>query len=118
MPGGYELPRRERMIKTADFLALYREGTKRVGRGFVCYTAWREGQGHKLGITVSRKVGKAVVRNRIKRYVREVYRTHRPLLAADVHFVVVARPHAARFDYHECQAALERLWREGNVLCE
>jgi ribonuclease P protein component len=65
---------------------------------------------------VSRKVGRAVVRNRIKRYIREVYRTHRARLAADVYLVIIARPTAARLSSRECADAMRRLFHKGDVL--
>lgn len=99
-------PRSERITRRNDYLALYREGKKRTGRDFICYTLRREGQGRKFGFAVSRKVGKAVVRNRIKRYLREIYRTHRNALDAHLHVVVVARPGCATLDYRQCRAAL------------
>lgn len=49
--------------------------------------------GHsRLGITVSRKVGGAVVRNRVKRMLREIFRYNRAALAASLDLIVVARP--------------------------
>jgi ribonuclease P protein component len=49
----------------------------------------------RIGITVSRKVGGAVVRNRVKRWIRECYRRRRTDFPTQVDFVVVARPAAA-----------------------
>ena len=109
MPGLYRFPKRERLTRRAEYLRMYREGDKEVGRAFVCYVARREGQGRKLGCVVSRKVGGAVVRNRVKRYIREVYRTHRPHLMDDVHVVLVARNAAARMDFYQCEEAIRRL---------
>ncbi|MCA9521794.1 MAG: ribonuclease P protein component [Myxococcales bacterium] len=57
-----------------------------------------------LGITVSRKVGNAVRRNRIKRWLREVFRRHRELFEVPVQLVVIARP-GGRFDRYEAVVA-------------
>jgi len=54
----------------------------------------RAGTG-RIGITVSRKVGGAVVRNRVKRWIRECYRRRQPEFPGHVDVVVVARPTAA-----------------------
>jgi ribonuclease P protein component len=67
-------------------------------------------------MAVSRKVGKAVVRNRIKRYIREIYRTHRAELPEDVHLVVVARPAAARLNYAQALQAIRQLLPQGTAL--
>jgi ribonuclease P protein component len=68
----------------------------------------RDGQGRKIGLTVSRKVGNAVVRNRLKRYIREAYRTQRLELPEDAHIVVVARKAAAELSYPECERAVRQ----------
>ena len=49
----------------------------------------------RMGVTVSRKVGGAVVRNRVKRWIRECYRRRRADFPVQVDMVVVARPAAA-----------------------
>ncbi len=116
VPGQNKFPRRERLTRQSEYLDVYRNGEKQVGRAFICYAVRRHGQGRKLGIAVSRKVGKAVVRNRLKRYIRETYRTHRLHLAEDAHIVFVARPAAAAFDYTACEHAIRQLLRKGGLL--
>lgn len=69
-----------------------------------------------MGLAVSRKVGKAVTRNRIKRYLREFYRTHRERLTQPCQFVVVARPPAADLDFATCVHTMKRLLQRGGVL--
>ena len=91
MPGDYTFPRSERILHSAEFERVFGQGEKLVCGAFVCYVDRQTGQGRKLGCVVSRRVGNAVVRNRVKRNIREVYRLHRPDLAVDVHLVVVAR---------------------------
>lgn len=108
--GPHGFPRQSRLTKRAEYLRAFREGDRRVGRAFICYVARRNTPGKKLGCVVSRRVGSAVVRNRVKRYLREFFRTHREKLAPDVDVVVVARPDAAFLDYHACAAALRNLF--------
>jgi ribonuclease P protein component len=65
----------------------------------------------RLGITVSRKVGGAVVRNRVKRRIREWFRAERGSLGRGVDWVVIARPPAAGLARGEAEAELSRLSR-------
>ena len=116
MPGPNTFPRRERLTRKRDYATVFEKGRKRVGPEFICFVVRREDRGRKFGFAVSRKVGKAVVRNRVKRYLREIYRVHRAYLSEDIHLVFVARPPAAGLDFHECTAAVRRLLREGDLL--
>lgn len=63
----------------------------------------------RLGLTVSRRVGNAVVRNRVKRRVREWFRHRRENLGDGVDLVVIARPEAAGLSYHEMARDLDAL---------
>ena len=87
-----------------------------MGRAFVCYVA--EGKGRKMGMAVSKKVGDAVTRNRVKRYIREVFRHERASLREGLRIVVVARTAAAGLTYAESREALRRLFRQGGALGE
>ncbi|MDZ4861477.1 MAG: ribonuclease P protein component [Candidatus Hydrogenedentes bacterium] len=115
MPGLQAFPRHERLTRKRDFTAVFEQGRKSVGPSFVCYVLWREGQGRKFGFAVSRRVGNAVVRNRVKRYLREFYRRRRAQICEDTHVVVVARPYAAKLGYAQCAQAMQRLLKEIEV---
>jgi ribonuclease P protein component len=89
-------PRRRRLSKSGDFDRVYREGNASGNRFLVVYSfggsdAARDGE-RRLGISVGRKVGKAVQRNRVKRAVREAFWALADELPADHDYVIVARP--------------------------
>lgn len=65
-----------------------------------------------MGFTVSRRVGKAVVRNRVKRRLREAWRRWMGELPVTGDVVVAARPQAAEASYTELEAELGRLLRK------
>ena len=115
MPGPLAFPRHERLTRKVEYEAVFQHGRNRVGAAFICYVVRRDGQGRKFGFAVSRKVGSAVVRNRVKRYLREFYRTHRAQIDDNAHVVVVARPSAAKLNHEQCFKATERLLGEGEV---
>ena len=69
-----EFPHRVRIVKSSDYRMLYKEGRKIQSERFVLFGRENKIGHHRLGITVSKKVGGAVVRNRIKRLFREIFR--------------------------------------------
>jgi ribonuclease P protein component len=91
------LPRARRIVARRDYLTAYGEGAKRHGRYVVAFArpgAQAEG---RLGITVTRKVGDAVVRNLLKRRVREIYRRRAAASSLDVVVNVKREGAAASF---------------------
>nr|WP_236554651.1 ribonuclease P protein component [Novosphingobium sp. 9U] len=100
------------MTRRADFLAA--NGGLRVARpGFVLLARSNEGQGRRLGITVTKKIGNAVVRNRMKRRFRALAREVFPLHGlADTDHVLIGRGGGVERDFallrDELVAALTR----------
>ena len=88
------MERRQRLSRSRDFDAVYRQGRSVSTRFLVLYSFTREeGDGDpRLGIAIPKKVGGAVVRNRIKRQLRELWRARLDRLPANADFVLVARP--------------------------
>jgi ribonuclease P protein component len=86
------LQRRHRLSRSRDFDTVYRRGRSASTRYLVVYWFDREEEEGppRLGIAVPRSVGTAVVRNRIKRQLREAWRTQLPQRSAD--YVLVVRP--------------------------
>jgi ribonuclease P protein component len=99
-PVGEGFPKAARVRRRREYLALGRSAHRRQTRHFVVLTESRAG-GSRLGITVSRKVGGAVVRNYVKRRVREVFR-HDPRRLLPAHdIVVIAKPGAGALELRE-----------------
>lgn len=115
-PGELAFPRSEHVLQRSEFLQIYDQGQKTVGRQFILYLVRDEGHERKFGIAVTRRVGNAVVRNRIKRYIREAYRHQRPHLDMGIRMVLVARPKAVKLTFHECQDAIAHLFQLGGAL--
>ncbi len=86
--------RRHRLSRSRDFDAVYRRGRSVSTRVLVLHWFEREddGEGPRLGLAVPRAVGTAVVRNRVKRQLREIFRARSEELRQDRDYVLVVRP--------------------------
>lgn len=105
MPGpevtGERLTKAERIRQRAEYLRIQGSGRKLNTPSFICFGILDNSteQPTRLGITVSRRVGNAVTRNRVKRLVREVYRRHKSAFPVGTELVVIARSEAAKIAY-------------------
>jgi len=111
-------PKRERLASRSDFVRLYGKGRKIHSACFVLYAAPNQLGHHRLGLTVSQKVGNAAVRNLVKRRLREVYRLDREHIPCScVDLVVSAKRSIAQADLKrlraEFVAAVARIPVEG-----
>lgn len=105
------LPRSGRIQKRADFLRAYENGTKTHGRFVVVFVMANDRGEPRIGVTATRKYGNAVVRNRAKRWVREVFRRVRlplGLSKKQVDIVVNVKPSSADTEYRDFASDLER----------
>ncbi len=104
--GSQRLPKSKRIRKRAEFVRLGQVGRRRSGTRFVVLTEPRRDGVSRIGITTSRRVGGAVVRNRIKRWVREFFRRHQHQLDPAQDVLVIARPGAASATYMDVKREL------------
>jgi ribonuclease P protein component len=96
--GGAGRGRRSRVTRSGDFDSVYRRGTSAAGRHLVVYAFARgEGDQPRLGLSVGKRVGSAVERNRVKRVLREEFARISGALAPGVDYVVIARPGAHEY---------------------
>jgi ribonuclease P protein component len=85
------LPPEHRVRKRRDFEKAYAEGKKIVTPEFALFAPPNGLEHSRLGVTTTRKLGKAVTRNRARRLAREAYRTHRSQLPLGLDLVFVVR---------------------------
>jgi ribonuclease P protein component len=100
-PSGGRSPKRRRLSRSAEFERVYRQGRSKSNRFLVLYAFPRAddaaddgGEGPRLGLSVSRRVGGAVDRTRVKRVLREAFWAEAERLPEGSDYVVVARPDA------------------------
>jgi ribonuclease P protein component len=111
------LPARLRLRRKSDFDAAYARGW-RMGNGFFAVTATHNDTGAaRLGLAVAlRAAGNAVMRNRLRRLIRESFRLHQAEIPC-VDLVVSARASARGATPAELRASLDELWKRVSERC-
>jgi ribonuclease P protein component len=117
-----DFPKSSRILRSADFRLVYDHGFRVSGPLFAAFCRARESDtnylgadlGPRLGLTVPRAVGKAVVRNRIKRRLREVFRLHRAKIAPKWDIVLNPRRAALEAEFAQIEREIERVIEKCN----
>ena len=91
--------------KNSDFRRLYAKGRNAVTPFLVVYCRRNREKVNRLGYTVSTKLGHAVVRNRVRRRLREIYRLNAPALRSGYDIVIVARSRCVEAEYGQIERA-------------
>jgi ribonuclease P protein component len=102
------LPRGQRLTDAAGFTTAVRRGRRAGGRLLVVHLADAGDEGPRVGFIVSKAVGTAVTRNRVKRRLRHLVRDHLGALPASGVLVVRANPAAGTASYRELAGELDR----------
>ena len=101
-----------------EFRRIYRKGKSAVTPQLVIYCQ-RNRRGHsRLGVSVSTKLGCAVVRNRVRRRIREIYRLNKAKMLPGYDLIVVARVRAVETDYQKLDRTYLRLLEQLDLLRE
>ncbi len=100
----------DRILKRQEFLEFFTSGRAVHSSGFVL--AYKKISFYKprIGITVSKKVGKSVVRNRVKRLIREYYRLNKDLLSCQWDYHLIAKKQASTLSYEQISDLLTKLF--------
>jgi ribonuclease P protein component len=110
LSGGFS--KQQRLQSKAQFDYVFRNGGRDHGPLFTVFFCRNNLDCPRLGLAVSRRVShRAVVRNRIKRQVREAFRQNKDLIAG-FDCVVVAKPAAASHEQHSVNSSLVKHWRK------
>ncbi|NEU32657.1 ribonuclease P protein component [bacterium LRH843] len=111
------MKKKQRIKKSEEFSRVFKQGHSVANRQFVLYVCKKDGQEQfRLGLSVNKRVGNAVTRNRVKRYIREVFQAKKDQLTPDVDYVVIARKPTADMNLIEVEQSLLHIMRKARVL--
>lgn len=111
-----KLLKRNILKKNRQFQIIYRHGRSYANRAMVLYVLRSHHDLQQIGFVAGKKTGPAVVRNRIKRIFREVYRQHQHSLKQGIQLIVVGRQSAVPLTYKQIEKAFLDLCRKAKLI--
>lgn len=106
-----------RIKKNKEFQTIFKTGKSFANRELVIYYRKKIGQKHiRVGISVGKKLGNAVTRNRIKRYIRESFNELEDKIKPEYDMIVIARNQAVHLSFHRMCKSLEHVLRNERLL--
>ncbi|MEK4701793.1 ribonuclease P protein component [Solibacillus sp. FSL R7-0668] len=108
--------KRQRIKKNEDFQKVFKKGKSFANRQFVVYCLKQQDQqAFRIGLSVSKKVGNAVTRVQVKRYIRQAFLEMKDEVKQDYDYVIIARTQAAMLDFHETKKSLQHVLKVARV---
>lgn len=105
----YAFPKAARLRVRREFLTIQKAGTRRQSRHFVVITSPAGQQRPRLGITASRRFGNAVIRNRMKRMLREFFRVRQARISPVRDILVIPKSAAKELSFAQIVKELEKI---------
>jgi len=111
------MKKENRIKKNNEFQQTFQRGKSFANRQLVIYHVKRPGQTHfRVGLSVGKKIGNAVTRNRVKRYLRQAFNELEAYIPPEYDMIMIARLPVKDLDYHETKKSLMHLLRKERIL--
>ncbi|MFC4402327.1 ribonuclease P protein component [Gracilibacillus xinjiangensis] len=99
-----------RIKKNREFQQVFKNGASFANRQLVIYYLQKKDQAHyRVGLSVSKKIGNAVVRNQIKRYLRQAFIELNDEIKASYDIIIIARQPVTDCDFHQVKKSVQHL---------
>lgn len=106
-----------RVKKEVDFQRVFHHGKSKANRQLVVYTYPKPGQPHfRVGFSVGKKIGNAVERNQIKRYLRQAVTELKDQLPNELDFIIIARADIKGRSFHEVKQSLVHVLKLADII--
>ena len=112
----FSFGKHERIKKRKDFLRVYEDGVRVNSKNFIVILSRNQAGDKRLGITVTKKVGNAVKRNRIKRLLREFFRLNKKTLPDSLDIVIIVKKGVPFLTYNDVYEELATLLTERVII--
>ena len=112
----FSFEKHERIKKRKDFLKVYEDGVRVNSKNFIVILSRNQAGNKRLGITVTKKVGNAVKRNRIKRLLREFFRLNKEALPDSFDIVIIVKKGVTFLTYNDVYEELTALLTESVII--
>ncbi|CAN2040029.1 Ribonuclease P protein component [Candidatus Magnetomoraceae bacterium gMMP-15] len=116
--GIFSFQKTDRLLNRSDFLLLSKKGQRIHNREFIAVYSYNMKGKIRLGITITKKVGTASTRNRIKRLIREYFRVNKNWIQKGYDINIIAKKEAAHLNFDEAVVSLDNIFnRVSRRLC-
>ena len=106
-----------RIKKNKEFQLVFKQGKSFANRQFVIYKLKKEEQMHfRIGLSVSKKIGNAVMRNQVKRYVRQAFLELEDQIENKYDYVIIARKPVSDMEFEEVKNSLQHILKIAKVI--
>ncbi|MGP4038973.1 ribonuclease P protein component [Gracilibacillus sp. D59] len=105
-----------RIKKNSEFQEVFKKGASFANRQLVIYYLQKDQQHYRVGLSVSKKIGNAVVRNQVKRYIRQAFLELDTNIKNEYDIIIIARQPTKEMDYHEIKKSVNHLLYKTKIL--
>jgi ribonuclease P protein component len=107
-----------RLRKNLEFKYVYNKGKSYANSFLVLYIIQNNSDFNKIGVSVSKKVGNSVIRNKVKRRIKECYRLNSYMIAKGYNIVFISRVKTSEATYKEIEKAMISLFKKAQIIIE
>jgi ribonuclease P protein component len=110
------MDKRNRLRKNEDFKKVYKYGKNYYNRNLIMYIMKNELEDTRIGFTVSKKIGNSVVRNRVKRRIKEIVRKNLKSIKEGYDIILIPKKNVSEINHKELENAIFHIFKLANVL--